>query len=151
MIDMNSRDYPLILLEILVIVLVFSLFFVIIKDQKGLNGELSRQKKYTIYLGTNDKDTLKQEIPTETIREQMHEICMKYVDGYTVSVADGFYRDSDGNLTHEVSLVYVFIDAPIDSIQKIMDEALIKFNQSSILVEMNRERSTLYSGKKRTN
>ena len=129
--------------------MVFALVVAIIQNNKGLNGELTRQKKYTIYLGTNDKDTLKQEIPTETIREQMHEICIKHVDGYTVSVADGFYRDDAGNITHEVSLVYVFIDVPIDSVQKIMDEALIKFNQNSILLEVNRERGTFYSGDKR--
>ena len=147
---MYSRDnYSLILLEVILIVMTAVLIGTIIKDNKGLNGELSRQKKYTIYLGVNDKDTLKQEIPTETIRAQMHEICIKYVDGYTVSVADGFYRDDAGNITHEVSLVYIFIDAPIDSVQKIMDEALAKFNQSSILLEVNRERGTLYSGNKR--
>ena len=137
------------LLYFLIGLLIFTLVVALIKDNKGLNGELSRQKKYTIYLGTNDKDTLKPEIPLETIREQMHEICIKYVDGYTVSVADGFYRDGDGNITHEVSLVYVFIDVPIDSVQKIMDEALAKFNQSSILLEVNRERGTFYSGDKR--
>ena len=137
------------LLYFLIGVLIFTLVVTLVKDNRGLNGELSRQKKYTIYLGTNDKDTLKPEIPLETIREQMHEICIKYVDGYTVSVADGFYRDGDGNITHEVSLVYVFIDVPIDSVQKIMDEALTKFNQSSILLEVNRERGTFYSGSKR--
>ena len=137
------------LLYFLIGVMVFTLVVTLIKDNRGLNGELSRQKKYTIYLGTNDKDTLKPEIPLETIRAQMHEICIKYVDGYTVSVADGFYRDGDGNITHEVSLVYVFIDVPIDSVQKIMDEALAKFNQSSILLEVNRERGTFYSGDKR--
>ena len=129
--------------------MVFTLVVALVKDNRSLNGELSRQKKYTIYLGTNDKDTLKPEIPLETIRAQMHEICIKYVDGYTVSVADGFYRDGDGNITHEVSLVYVFIDVPIDSVQKIMDEALTKFNQGSILLEVNRERGTFYSGSKR--
>ncbi len=137
------------LLYFLIGVMVFALVVAIIQNNKGLNGELTRQKKYTIYLGTNDKDTRKQEIPTETIREQMHEICIKYVDGYTVSVADGFYRDAAGNITHEVSLVYVFIDVPIDSVQKIMDEALMKFNQSSILLEVNKERGTFYSGDKR--
>ena len=65
-------------------------------------------KKYTIYLGTNDKDTQKQEIPTETIKAQMHEICMKYVDSYTLTIAEGYWRDGDENY-REISLVYVFI------------------------------------------
>lgn len=147
---MYSRSrYILIVLEVILVIMIVVEIGLLIKDNQGLNGELSRQKKYTIYLGTNDKDTLKQEIPIETIRAQMHEICIKYVDGYTVSVADGFYRDGDGNITHEVSLVYVFIDVPIDSVQKIMDEALAKFNQSSILLEVSKERGTFYSGDKR--
>ena len=106
-------------------------------------GECSAQKKYTMYLGTNDKDTLIQEIPTEKIREEMHEICMKYVDGYTVTAADGYYRDKDNNISHETSPIYVFMDADIHAIQKIMDEALVKFNQSSILLEESDSKSIL--------
>lgn len=145
----SRNNYVFIFLETILVVIAIAVWAIVITDNKGLNGELSRQKKYTIYLGTNDKDTLKPEIPLDTIRAQMHEICIKHVDGYTVSVADGFYRDGDGNITHEVSLVYVFIDVPIDSVQKIMDEALAKFNQNSILLEVNKERGTFYSGDKR--
>lgn len=121
------------------------------KDISALGSEVSTQKKYIMYLGTNDKDTYKQEIPTETIKAQMHEICIKYVDGYTVSVMDGYYKDDKGGMSHEVSLVYVFIDADIDSMKKIMDEALIKFNQGSILLEESKGRSTFYSGRKNKN
>lgn len=116
-------------------------------DISALGSEISKQKKYTMYLGTNDKDSNVQEIPTETIRAQMHEICMKYVDGYTVSVVEGFYRDDAGSEAREVSLVYVFLDTPIESLKKIMDEALVKFNQSSILLDETKGRSTFYSGK----
>ena len=144
---MKSQNFTLIFLEIVVVALVFVFVVTVVEYKSSLKGELSRQRKYTLYLGTNDKDTLKQEIPTETIKEQMHEICIKYVDGYTLSIEDGFYRDANGNITHEIALVYVFIDVPIDSIQKIMDEALIKFNQSSILLEESRIRSTFYNGK----
>ncbi|MBR1806055.1 MAG: DUF3574 domain-containing protein [Selenomonadaceae bacterium] len=118
-------------------------------DISSLGSPVSKQEKFTLYLGTNDKDTLKQEIPTETIREQMHEICIKYVDGYTVWAVDGYYRDDGGNIIHERSLVYVFIDTPIDSIKKIMDAALIKFNQESILLEDSKGRSVFYRGNKR--
>lgn len=118
-------------------------------DISSLGFPVSKQNKFTLYLGTNDKDTLKQEISTETIREQMHEICIKYVDGYTVWNVDGYYRDNRGNMVHENSLVYVFVDAPIDSIKKIMDEALTAFNQESILLEDSKGRSIFYSGNKR--
>lgn len=120
--------------------------FVLAADNNiSVLGKCSDQKKYTMYLGTNDKDTLVQEIPTEKIRAEMHEICMKYVDGYTLTVAEGYYRDPDNNLSHETSLVYVFIDTDIHAIKKIMDEALVKFNQSSILLEENSSKSIFYS------
>lgn len=115
------------------------------KDNLRSLGKVSNQKKYTMYLGTNDKDTLKQELPTETIREQMHEICMRHADGYTVSIMEGYYRDGAGNPTHEVTLVYVFFDTPLESVKKIMDEALVKFNQSSILLEESKSKSIFYS------
>ena len=117
------------------------------KDNIASLGKVSAQKKYTIYLGTNDKDTLKQELSTETIRDQMHEICLKYVDGYTVSVMEGYYRNEAGDPTREVTLVYVFIDTPLDAVKKIMDEALVKFNQSSILFEESKSKSIVYNGK----
>ena len=108
-------------------------------------GNYSTQYKYTMYLGTNDKNTLKQEIPTDRIRKEMHEICMKYVDGYTVTIAEGYYRDSNNEISHETSLVYVFLDTDITALRKIMDEALIKFNQKSILLEESNSKSIFYS------
>ena len=117
------------------------------KDSLRSLGKVSNQKKYTMYLGTNDKDTLKQELPTETIREQMHEICMRHADGYTVSIMEGYYRDGAGNPTHEVTLVYVFFDTPLESVKKIMDEAQVKFNQSSILLEESKSKSIFYQKK----
>ncbi len=117
------------------------------KDNLASLGKVSTQKKFTMYLGTNDKDTLRQEIPTETMREQMHEICLKYTDGYTVSIMEGYYRNDAGDPMHEVTLVYVFFDTPLDAVKKIMDEALVKFNQASILLEESRAKSIFYNGK----
>lgn len=142
---MKGSSYFVTIYVVLMSILVVSFCFVIV-NKKGLSslGEVSRQKKYVMYLGTNDKDTLKQEIPTEVIREQMHEICMKYADGYTLSIMDGYYRDGAGNPTREVTLVYVFFNTPLESIKKIMDEAIVKFNQSTILLEENKTKSIFY-------
>ena len=145
---MNTKKFFTVIGILIAAILFFGTADAAKKDISALGSEVSNQKKYTMYLGTNDKDTYKQEIPTETIKAQMHEICLKYVDGYTVDVMDGYYKEENGEVTHEVSLVYIFIDAPIDSIQKIMDEALVKFNQSSILLEETKTRSTFYSGRK---
>jgi len=137
-------SFALILLGLFTTVLASSS---VAKDDISLLGaEVSPHKKYTMYLGTKDKDTRKQEISTEKIKSRMHEICMKYVDGYTVSVMDGYYRDEKGNTVYEVSLVYFFLDTPIDALGHIMDEAIIEFNQSSILLEESEARSILYEG-----
>ena len=117
------------------------------KNDISALGECSVQKKYTMYLGTNDKDTMQQEIPSEKIREEMDKICMKYVDGYTVTTADGYYRGKDNEVFHETSFVYVFIGTDIYALQKIMDEALVKFNQESILLEESDTKSIFYEGK----
>ncbi len=133
-----------------VLLLTFTFFLgnstsVFATDNISILGKYSIQKKYTMYLGTNDKDTLNQIIPTEQIRNEMHEICMKYVDGYTMSVVEGFYRNSNNGISHETTLIYVFIDMDINAIQKIMDEALVKFNQECILLEENDSKSIFYS------
>ena len=119
--------------------------FVFAANDISVLGKYSTLKKYTMYLGTNDKDTLRQEIPTDEIRKEMHEICMKYLDGYTLTVSEGFYRDANNGISHETSLVYVFFDADINALQKIMDEAIVKFNQGSILLEENESKSIFYS------
>ncbi len=138
-------SYLVTIYTVLLSIIVAGLFIAIV-NQKGLSslGEVSNKKKYVMYLGTNDKDTLKQEIPTEVVREQMHEICMKYADGYTLSIMEGCCRDDAGNPTREVTLVYIFFDTPLESIKKIMDEAIVKFNQSTILLEENKTKSIFY-------
>ena len=125
---------------------VFSASSVTKENASFLGAEVSPYKKYTMYLGTKDKNTGRQEISTEKMKSRMHEICMKYVDGYTVSVMDGYYRDEKGNPVHEVSLVYFFLDTPIDALEHIMEEAILEFNQSSILLEESEARSILYKG-----
>lgn len=47
-----------------------------------------------------------------------------------------------------IALGIVFIDAPIDSIKKIMYEALTAFNQGSILIEESKGRSIFYNGER---
>ena len=116
------------------------------EDISLLGVEVSPHKKYSMYIGTKDKNTGKQEISTENIKSRMHEICVKYVDGYTVSVMYGYYRDERGNPVHEVSLVYFFLDTPTEALGHIMDEAILEFNQSSILLDESEVRSFFYEG-----
>ncbi|HBW35043.1 MAG TPA: DUF3574 domain-containing protein, partial [Desulfosporosinus sp.] len=82
--------------------------------------------KYHMYIGLNDKDTYKQIISDDEAQKIVSEICLKYVDGYTVTKRQGVYKDDKGIVTQENSLVYEFYSATDDKIKSIMDEALVK-------------------------
>lgn len=102
--------------------------------------------KYTLYIGTNDKDTYTQMIPLEEAKETVNQICSKYVDGYTVQEANGGWVDETGTLTQEETLVYSFVDAEEEDLIAIMDEVLTELNQNSIMVERSDMTYTYYSG-----
>lgn len=111
----------------------------------GLDYEYSENEKYVLYIGTNDKDTYKQIIPTEDAIQKVSEICKKYVTGYTVSQSKGGWVDETGTLTEENTLVYSFSGVNESAIKSIMDEVLISLNQNSILVECQDITYTYYS------
>ena len=112
-----------------------------------LTYDYSENGKYVLYIGLNDKDTYDQIIPTKEAKDIVNEICVKYVDGYTVSEANGGWVDEKGNLTEEMTLVYSFSGAKEADIISIMDEVLAALNQNSILVEKQNMHYTYYSGK----
>lgn len=103
--------------------------------------------KYILYIGTNDKDTYTQEIPMEEAKNIVNEICVKYVDGYTVSDAKGAWVDETDTLTQENTLVYIFYDVTEEQLEKIMDEVLRELNQNSILIEYQKTEYSYYSGR----
>lgn len=98
-------------------------------------GAKETRGKYLLYIGINDKDTYKQEISTEEARNIVNSICAKYSGGYTVSDAKGGWVDETATLTQENTFVYVLYDVTEEQLVSIMDEVLMKLNQSSILVE----------------
>ena len=112
----------------------------------ALSGQLETGEKYILYIGTNDKETYTQLIPTEEARETVDEICAKYTGGYTESDARGGWTDETGTLTRENTLVYEFYQIEEETLVQIMDEILAALNQNSILVEKRAVSYTYYSG-----
>lgn len=102
--------------------------------------------RYVLYIGLNDKDTYEQIIPTEEAKAIVNQICMKYVEGYTVSEASGGWVDETGTLTEESTLVYMLSDVKEEDVVAIMDEVLTALNQNSILVERQEYAYSFYSG-----
>ena len=107
----------------------------------------NKGEKYTLYIGTNDKDTYIREIPIEECRRRIDSICMKYVEGFSIGDMKGKWVDESGTLTEEDTLVYIFYDTTDEAIKKIMDEVLVELNQNSILLEKEHVTSAFYNGK----
>ncbi|MCD8347875.1 MAG: DUF3574 domain-containing protein [Lachnospiraceae bacterium] len=149
----NTQRLTLVILFLLVIDLcvtgcvVFYLF-------KSRNQESSaaafsageQTTRYTLYIGTNDKDTYTQLISLEDAKEIVNEICTRYVDAYTGMEALGTWMDETGILTEESTLVYTFTGVQEEDIISIMDEILEELNQNAILVEVSSPYSYYYYG-----
>lgn len=118
-----------------------------IKENKTNNFQneiLEASDKYLLYIGLNDKDTNNQEITTKEARTIINSICLKYIDGYTVVEANGGWTNETGLQVQENTLVYTIYGISEETLTKIMDEIIIKLNQSSILVEVQKSYYTYY-------
>jgi hypothetical protein len=116
-------------------------------SSSALDLQYSESGKYVLYIGLNDKDTYDQLIPTGEAKAIVNDICVKYMDGYTVSESNGGWVDETGTLTEETTLVYTLSGADESDVIQMMDDVLEALNQNSILVERQDLRCTYYSGK----
>ena len=114
--------------------------------QSALSFEYVENGQYVLYIGTNDKDTYEQIIPTDEARKIVNGICAKYVEGYTVSDAKGGWVDEKDVLTQENTLVYTISYSDEADIIAIMNEVLTALNQNSFLVERRDISSVFYKG-----
>ena len=101
--------------------------------------------KYTLYIGLNDGKTGRPTYDQSEARRILVNIAGKYVDGYTVYDAEGFWHEGE-NTFSERTIVCVIVDASEESVRKIMDEALKLFRQNTILVERSKTESEFYGG-----
>jgi len=92
--------------------------------------------KYTMYIGLNDKDTYTQLIPYEEAEKK----------GYTQMQAKGAYKDDEGIVTLENSLIYEIYAATDQQMEAIMKEVLTELNQHSILLEKQTVKSIFFEG-----
>lgn len=91
--------------------------------------------KITYYIGCNDKDTLKQELPDEFFIATLDSL----FDNYTLSKTQGRFTNKDGVKTFEKSFIVTIItDNGLETRDTIIKENCdilkIKLNQESILV-----------------
>lgn len=154
--DIKDREWNMKKTCVLIVTIQLFLMFGIISylfylNSRNTNSSLSFQQtekgSYTLYIGTNDKDTYTQLIPTDKAQEIVNQICVKYVDGFTVQIAHGGWLDEVNEFTDETTLVYRFTNVDEQAIVQIMEEALVALNQNTILIEKEDVNYCYYDGK----
>ena len=131
----------------LLIVLVWGIFvfacvfsIVTLANRPKSHSIFRLDSEYTICLGAKDLTH------ADTIKTQMQKICLKHVNNYSVSERESFFSDNAGNVSSTISLIYYFENAPLESVQNIMDEAILNCNQNYILLKEIKSKNTFYRG-----
>ncbi len=101
---------------------------------------------YTVYVGTNDKDTYEQIIPTDEVKSILDGICAKYVEGYTIHDAVGGWVDETGTFAHENTVICYLDDIPQETMYAIADEMRAALNQNTILIQTEMTHLDFYAG-----
>ncbi len=112
----------------------------------GEDASGEEQTKYVLYIGTNDKDTYKQEIPYDECVAKVTEICTRYTGGCTLAEATGYWKDDSGEITTEQSIQCTLEDITLEQVHQIADEVRTALNQNSILIETQGVTSEFYAG-----
>lgn len=92
-------------------------------------------KKFTLYLGLNDKETKLQKIQTVEAFKIVSNLIAARFDGGTIFEADGVYKHESGVLVIEktlrIELLFVERPAVVEFVQVLKDV----FNQETIAVQ----------------
>ena len=108
------------------------LFVKVLDPNRHLPGETVH---YTVYVGTNDKDTYQQIVPTDEAKRIVDEICSKYVNGFTVLDARGTWHDEKRIPTHENTVVCYLDDIDDETLHRICREIRDALNQNAVLIQ----------------
>lgn len=92
-------------------------------------------KKYTLYVGLNDKTTHNQEIATLDAYKVVSNI-LTATGGATITEGRGIYTHDDGTVIQETTLVCMIFGAPEESIREAALQIKSALNQESIAFEI---------------
>lgn len=93
-------------------------------------------KKYFLTVGLNDKDTKLQQLDTITCYKMISSTCAKFINGFTILEANGYYTHENGEVVVEKSLRVEIVGTDSTTIKKIIDEIKLKLNQESVMLEV---------------
>lgn len=140
----KNKVLMIIMLVVIAVNVVFTgvIFGFQIKNMNIANQQIT---KYSLYIGTNDKDTYIEEIPFDECLTKVTEICTKYTDGCTIYEANGYWKDETSTITKERTIACILEDIELNNVYKICDEVIVALNQNSILIETSNVVTTFYS------
>ena len=101
-------------------------------------------KKFTLYIGLNDKDTKVQVISTIEAYKVVSNIIAKDFGGGTIFEAQGIYKHDDGKIVFEKTLRIEILFAEEPQIKALVAELKKIFNQESIAVQVEDINSDLW-------
>ena len=116
----NQKIYLFVITALLVINMVVTGVYVSKNNTQPTNGQI----KYTLYIGTNDKDTYKQEIPLDECKQIVIDICTDYAGGCTLLDASGYWKDDTGTITSEQTIEVVLEDISEKKVHKIANKVI---------------------------
>lgn len=92
-------------------------------------------KKFTLYLGLNDKDSKQQQISTLEAYKVVSNILANDFGGGTIFEAQGIYKHEDGTVVVETTLRIEILFAELPAIKNLVTTLKKVFNQESIAVQ----------------
>lgn len=92
-------------------------------------------KKFTLYLGLNDKDSKQQQISTLEAYKVVSNILANDFGGGTIFEAPGIYKHEDGIVVVETTLRIEILFAELPAIKNLVTTLKKVFNQESIAVQ----------------
>lgn len=95
-------------------------------------------KKYTIYLGLNDKDTKLQIVHTQESQSLVMDLVATYFGGGSVSLVNGVFAHDDGTRIRETTIkIETLAYSDIEQAKQFCESLKEKFNQESVLLEVS--------------
>lgn len=101
-------------------------------------------KKYTLYMGLNDKDSKQQQVSTLDAYKMVNNLVCRMFDGGTISEAQGIYKHEDGTVVVETTLRIELLFAEEESVKELVATLKSVFNQESIAVQKEVVNSELW-------
>lgn len=101
-------------------------------------------KKFTLYLGLNDKETKMQKISTVEAYKIVSNLVAKRFGGGTIFEAQGIYRHDDGVIVVETTLRIELLFADAKDVRAFVETLKEIFNQESVAVQEEDIKSDLW-------